>query len=105
MKVKIIRRMIVLGTMLVLAAACNPLASSLGVPDFVKTHFRTHWYESTVSHSQPSEDWKLETNLACENAIAAAEKANHGQIRIKKFEVTGGMKNNRLVSTKCRVEI
>ncbi len=27
MKVKIVRRMIVLGTMLVLAAACNPLAS------------------------------------------------------------------------------
>jgi len=103
MKGKIVGRMIVLGTMLVLAAACNPLASSLGVPDFVKTHFRTHWYESTVSHGD--EGWKLESNLACENAIAAAEKANHGQFRVKKFVVTGVMKDDLLISTKCRVEI
>ena len=104
MKVKIIGRMIVLGMMLVLAAACNPLASSLGIPDFVRTHFQSHWYESTVSHGT-DEDWKLESNLACENAIAEAEKANHGNFRVKKFEVTGVVKDNRLVLTKCRVEI
>ena len=102
MKVKIIGRMIVLGTMLILSAACNPLASSLGVPDFLKGH-ASNWYESTVSHGD--EGWKLETNLACENAIAAAEKDNHGHFWVKKFQVTGVMKNNRLVSTKCRVEI
>jgi hypothetical protein len=96
--------MIVLGMTLALAAACsNPLTSSLGVPDFLKGH-STHWYESTVSHGA-GEAWKLESGLACQNAIANAEKANHGQFRVKKFKVTGIMKNNRLVSTKCRVEI
>ena len=104
MKVKIVGRMIVLGTMLVLAAACNLLASSLVIPDFVKVHFRRHWYSSTVSHGT-EEAWKLETSLACENAIAKAEKANHGNFRVRKFEVTGVVKDNRLVSTKCRVEI
>ncbi|MHB8544260.1 MAG: hypothetical protein ACYC9S_09725 [Leptospirales bacterium] len=103
MKVKIVGRMIVLGTMLVLAEACNPLASSLGVPDFLKGH-PTHWYESTVSHGT-DEDWKLESNLACENAIAAADKANHGKFQVKKIVVTGVMKDDRLISTTCRVEI
>ena len=37
MKAKIVGRMIVLGTMLILVAACNPLASSFGVPDFLKS--------------------------------------------------------------------
>ena len=103
MKVKIVGRMIVLGTMLVLAAACNPLASSLGVPDFVKTHFRTHWYEASVSHGD--EGWKLESNLACENAIAKTEKANGENFRIKKIEVAAIVKDGRIVSTKCRVKI
>ncbi len=102
MRAKFIK-MIVLGTMLALAAACNPLVSSLGVPDFLKGH-STHWYESTVSHGM-GEAWKIESGLACQNAIAMAEKASHGQVRIKRFKVTGVMKDNRLVSTKCRVEI
>jgi len=103
MKVKVIR-MIVPGTMLILAAACNPLASSLGVPDFVKTHLKTHWYESTVSH-QTGANFQQETGRACQDAIAMADKANHGQVRVKKIKVTGVMKDDRLVSTKCRVEI
>jgi hypothetical protein len=104
MKVKIIGRMIVLGTMLALAAACNPLASSLGVPDFLKTHFRTHWYESTVK-VHAGADFQKETGRACQNAIAMADKANHGQVRVKKIKVTGVMEDNRLISTKCRVGI
>lgn len=96
--------MIVLGTMLILAAACNPLVSSLGMPDFLKGH-SGHWYASTVSHGGGEEDWKIESSLACENAIAKAERANHGQFQIKKFEVTGILKDNRIVSTKCRVGI
>ena len=98
-----IGRMIVLGTMLTMAAACNPLASSFGVPDFLKGH-STHQYESTVSHGS-GDDWKIESVLACQNAIAKADKANHGQFRVKKFEVTGILKDNRLVSTKCRIKI
>ncbi len=42
MKAKIIGRVIVMGTMLALAAACNPLASSFGVPDFLKGQ-SSHW--------------------------------------------------------------
>ena len=103
MKAKIIGRMIVLGTMLALAAACNPLVSSLGVPDFIKGH-STHWYESTVSH-QAGSDFQRETGRACQNALDLAEKANHGNIRVKKIKVTGVMKDDRLISTKCRVEI
>ena len=37
MKVKIIRRIIAMGTILTMAAACNPMASSFGVPDFLKS--------------------------------------------------------------------
>ncbi|BAM06284.1 hypothetical protein [Leptospirillum ferrooxidans] len=37
MKVKIIGRMIVLATVLISAAACNPLTSSFAVPDFLKS--------------------------------------------------------------------
>ena len=103
MKVKIIRRIIALGTMLTMAAACNPLTSSFGFPDFLKDH-STHLYESTVSQGS-GDDWKIESVLACENAIAKAEKGNHGQFRIKKFEVTGILKDNRFVSTKCRIKI
>ena len=105
MEVKIIGRMIVLERMLVLEAACNPMTSRLAVPEFLKGSHSTHWYESTTSHSQASEDWKLESMLACQNAIAMADKAKHGQFRVKKFKVTGVMKDNRLVSTKCRVKI
>ena len=101
MKTKI-GRVIALGTMLILVAACNPLASSLGVPDFLKGH-ASNWYESNVSHGD--EGWKIETNLACENAIAAADKANHGKVQVKKIVVTGVMKDDRLISTTCRVEI
>ncbi|MHB1910357.1 MAG: hypothetical protein ACYCQJ_16045 [Nitrososphaerales archaeon] len=104
MKVKIVGRMIVLGTMLVLAAACNPLASSLGVPDFVKTHFRTHWYESTVKVHAVA-DFQKETGSACQNAIAMAEKSQPRKGPGQKIKVTGVMKDDRLVSTKCRVEI
>ena len=103
MKVKIIGRMIVLGTMLVLAAACNPLVSSLGMPDFLRGH-AAHWYESTVSH-QTGADFQQETGRACQDAIAMADKANHGQVRVKKIKVTGVMEDNRLISTKCRVGI
>ena len=104
MKAKIIGRMIVLGTMLILAAACNPMASSFGVPDFLKGQ-SAHWYSSTASHGGGEEDWKIESGLACENAIAKAERSNHGQFRIKKFEVMGILKDNRIVSTKCRIRI
>ena len=103
MKAKIIGRMIALGTMLILAAACNPLASSFGVPDILKGQ-SAHWYSSTVSHGS-GDDWKIEGVLACENAIAKAEKGKHGQFQIKKFEVTGILKDNRIVSTKCRVGV
>ena len=104
MKAKIIGRVIVLGTMLILAAACTPLASSFVVPDFLKGQ-SGHWYSSSVSHGGGEEDWKIESGLACENAIAKAERANHGQFQVKKFEVTGIVKDNRIVSTKCRVGI
>ena len=73
MKAKIIGRVIVLGTMLILAEACTPLASSFGVPDFLKGQ-SAHWYSSTVSHGGAKEDWKIESGLACQNAITKAEK-------------------------------
>lgn len=84
MKAKIIGRMIVPGTILILAAGCNPLVSSLGVPDFLKGH-SIHWYESTNASQQTGDDWKLESVLACQNAIALADKAKHGQFRVKKL--------------------
>lgn len=104
MKAKNIGRMIVLGTMLILAAACNPLASSFGVPDFLKGQ-SFHWYSSTVSHGDVGEDWKIESGLACQNAIARAERANHGQFKVKKIEITAAVKDNRIVSTICRIKI
>ena len=104
MKKKIIGRTIVLGTMLILGAACNPLTSSLGVPDFLKG-MSAHWYSSTVSHGDGSEDWKIESDLACENAMAKAERAHHRPFTIKKIEVTAEVKDNRIVSTICRVRI
>ncbi len=103
MKTKI-GRVIALGTMLILVAACNPLASSLGVPDFLKGK-SAHWYSSTVSHGDGGEDWKIESGLACQNAIARAERANHGQFKVKKIEITAAVKDNRIVSTICRVKI
>ena len=102
MKVKIIGRMIVLGTMLALAAACNPLVSSLGVPDFLKGH-SAHWYASTVSH-QPGME-VLETGGACQHAIAIANKANPGKLRVKKIEVAITMEGDRHESVTCRVKI
>lgn len=104
MKTKMIGRMIGLGTMLILVGACNPLASSFGVPDFIKGQ-SSHWYSSTVSHGDGGEDWKIESGLACQNAIARAERANHGQFAVKKIEITAEVKDNRIVSTKCRVGI
>jgi hypothetical protein len=103
MKARIIGRIIVLGTVLILAGACNPLTSSFGVPDFLKGH-STHWYESTVSHRVTG--WEnLETGGACEHAIAVASKAHPGKLRVKKIEVAIKMKGDRYESVTCRVKI
>ena len=102
MKAKIIGRIIVLETML-LAAACNPLASSLGVPDFLKGGHSTHWYESTVSQQTGME--VLETGGACQHAIAMANKANPRKLRVKKIEVRITLKGKHSESVTCRVKI
>ena len=104
MKVKIIGRMIVMGTMLILVAACNPLVSNFGVPDFLKGGHLTHWYESTVSHRVAGMEG-LETGGACQHAIAMANKANTGKLRVKKIEVAITLKGNRDESVTCRVKI
>jgi hypothetical protein len=103
MKAKIIGRTIVLGTVLILAVACNPLASSFGVPDFLKGGHSTHWYESTVSHQTGME--VLETGGACQHAIAMADKANPRKLRVKKIEVTITLKGEHSESVTCRVKI
>lgn len=99
MKVKIIRRIIALGTTL----RCNPMASSFGVPDFLRGH-SGHWYSSTLSQRIVGME-NLETEGACEHAIAVAEKGHPGKLRVKEFEVTGILKDNRFVLSKCRIEI
>ena len=106
MKAVIVR--IVLGSAALLTmAACNPLTSSLGLPDFAKAHFRTYWYSSTEMVNQENAGTVdlTETGRACQNAIAMAKKGNHGNPRIQKIKVTARMKNDRLISVTCRVEI
>jgi len=108
MEAKIVGRMIVLGTVLVLTGACsNPLTSSLGTPDFFKGS-GTRWYTSTASGGKISGDNSpahLLSGLACENAIGEAATANGDHIEIKKVEVAVVMDKDRIVSTRCRVEI
>ncbi|MHB1758351.1 MAG: hypothetical protein ACYCT9_12745 [Leptospirillum sp.] len=105
MKARIIGRMIVLGTILILAAACNPMTSSLGMPDFLRGHTYTYEAKEPLTQFGYREDWKIESGLACQNAMAKAERANGENFRIKKIEVTAIVKDGRIVSTKCRVKI
>ena len=95
--------MIALGTVLISAAACNPLTSSFAVPDFLKGH-SDHWYSSTGSHRIAGME-NLETGGACQHAIAEAEKAHPGKLRVKKIEVAITMEGDRHESVTCRVKI
>ena len=101
MKAKIIGRVIVMGTMLTMAAACNPLASSFGVPDFLKG--KGQWYSSTASPQKGMEP--LETGGACQHALAMASKANPGKLRVKKIEVEITLAGDSHESVTCRVKI
>jgi len=103
MEAKIVGRMIVLGTVLVLTGACsNPLTSSLGTPDFFKGS-GTRWYTSTVSQQTGME--VLETGGACQHAIAMADKANQRTLRVKKIEVTIKLTGEHSESVTCRIKI
>lgn len=101
MKVKIIGRIIVLGTVLISAAACNPMTSSFAVPDFLKG--KGQWYSSTASPQKGMEN--LETGGACQHALAMASKANPGTLRVKKIEVEITLVGDSHESVTCRVKI
>jgi hypothetical protein len=47
----------------------------------------------------------LETGGACQHAIAEAEKAHPGKLRVKKIEVAITMEGDRHESVTCRVKI